>query len=283
MCCWMLDEFGAESQKQAWLPKMNTLEWFASYCLTEPGSGSDAMAMMTNAKEDGDDYLINGSKAFISGNADIFLVMCKTGEKEISCVAVERTSKGLSLGKNEHKMGWNVQPTQMVLFDNVRVPKANLVGKRGQGFKIAMMGLDGGRINIASCSLGGAAFCLEAAKEYMKTRKQFGKSLSDFQYLQFKVAEMATDLHVSRLVTRQAALAIDSNSPNKTTYAAMAKLEATEKCFNIVNGALQLHGGYGYLKDYPIERYFRDLRVHMILEGTNEIMRMIIARKIFQP
>ncbi len=282
MCCWMIDEFGTEAQKQAWLPKMNPLEWFASYCLTEPGSGSDAMAMLTNAREDGDDFVINGSKAFISGDSDIFLVMCKTAENEISCIAVERTTKGLSLGKNEHKMGWNVQPTQMVLFDNVRVPKTNLVGKRGQGFKIAMIGLDGGRINIASCSLGGAAYCLEAAKEYMKTRKQFGKSLSEFQYLQFKVAEMATDLHVSRLITRQAALAIDANSPNKTTYAAMAKLEATEKCFNIVSGALQLHGGYGYLKEYPIERYFRDLRVHMILEGTNEIMRMIISRKIFQ-
>lgn len=283
MCCWMLDEFGSESQKEAWLPKMNNLEWFASYCLTEPGSGSDAMAMITNAKEDGDDFIINGSKAFISGDSDIFLVMCKTAEKEISCIAVERSAKGLSLGKNEHKMGWNVQPTQMVLFDNVRVPKSNLVGTRGQGFKIAMMGLDGGRINIASCSLGGAAFCLDAAKEYMKTRKQFGKSLSDFQYLQFKVAEMATDLQVSRLITRQAALAIDNKSPNKTIYAAMSKLEATEKCFNIVNDALQIHGGYGYLKEYPIERYFRDLRVHMILEGTNEIMRMIISRKIFQP
>jgi len=260
---------------------MNNLDWFASYCLTEPGSGSDALAMVTKAEDDGDDFIINGSKAFISGNSDIFLVMCKTGEKEISCIAVERTTPGLSLGKNEHKMGWNVQPTHAVLFDNVRVPKRNLIGKRGNGFKIAMMGLDGGRINIASCSLGGAAYCLDAAKEYMKTRKQFGKSLSDFQYLQFKVAEMATDLQASRLIVRQAANAIDSNSPNKTIYASMAKLLATDKCFDIVNGSLQLHGGYGYLKDYPIERYFRDLRVHMILEGTNEIMRMIIARKIF--
>jgi len=260
---------------------MTTLDWFASYCLTEPGSGSDALAMTTKATEDGDDFIINGSKAFISGDSDIFLVMCKTGEKEISCIAVERTDKGLSLGKNEHKMGWNVQPTHAVTFDNVRVPKTNLVGKRGNGFKIAMMGLDGGRINIASCSLGGAAYCLDAAKDYMKTRKQFGKSLADFQYLQFKVAEMATDLQVSRLITRSAARAIDNGSPNKTTLAAMSKLEATEKCFKIVDGALQLHGGYGYLKEYPIERYFRDLRVHMILEGTNEIMRMIIARKIF--
>jgi len=279
----MIDEFGNDAQKEQWLRKMCNLEWFASYCLTEPGSGSDAMAMVTNAKEDGDDFVINGSKAFISGDSDIYLVMCKTAEKEVSCIAVERTSKGLSLGKNEHKMGWNVQPTHMVIFDNVRVPKSNLIGKRGHGFKIAMKGLDGGRINIASCSLGGAAFCLDTAKEYLKTRKQFGKSLSDFQYLQFKIAEMATDLQVSRLITRQAAIAIDNNSPNKTTYAAMAKLEATEKCFNIVSEALQFHGGYGYLKEYPIERYFRDLRVHMILEGTNEIMRMIISRKIFQP
>lgn len=282
MCCWMIDEFGSEEQKKSWLPKMTNLEWFSSYCLTEPGSGSDAMAMVTKAEEDGEDYIINGSKAFISGNSDIFLVMCKTGEKEISCIAVERTSKGLSLGKNEHKMGWNVQPTQMVLFDNVRVPKKNLIGKRGNGFKIAMMGLDGGRINIASCSLGGAAYCLDAAKEYMKTRKQFGKPISDFQYLQFKMAEMATDLQVSRIIVRQAAQSIDQKSPNKTIYASMAKLTATEKCFDIVSGSLQMHGGYGYLKEYPIERYFRDLRVHMILEGTNEIMRMIIARKIFQ-
>ena len=281
MCCWMIDTYGNEKQKENWLPKMCNLDWFSSYCLTEPGSGSDAMAMVTKAEEDQDDYIINGSKAFISGDSDIFLVMCKTGEKEISCIAVERNSKGLSLGKNEHKMGWNVQPTQMVLFDNVRVPKSNLIGQKGHGFKIAMSGLDGGRINIASCSLGGAAFCIDAAKEYMKSRKQFGKSLSDFQYLQFKVAEMATELQTSRLITRQAAVSIDNNSVNKTIYAAMAKLHATEKCFNIVNDALQLHGGYGYLKEYPIERYFRDLRVHMILEGTNEIMRMIIARKIF--
>jgi alkylation response protein AidB-like acyl-CoA dehydrogenase len=283
MCCWMIDEYGTEEQKEKWLPHMSTLDSFASYCLTEPNSGSDAMSLKTSAVSDGDDFILNGTKAFISGDSDIFLVMCRTGEKEISCIAVERKEafgKGLSFGKNESKMGWNVQPTQMVIFEQCRVPKRNLIGKLGQGFKIAMSGLDGGRINIASCSLGGAAFCFETAKEYIKQRRQFNKPLSDFQYLQFKIAEMATDLQASRSVTRLAAISIDNNSSDKTVYSAMAKSFATEKCFNIVNDALQLHGGYGYLKEYPIERYFRDLRVHMILEGTNEIMKMIISRNI---
>jgi alkylation response protein AidB-like acyl-CoA dehydrogenase len=283
MCCWMIDEYGNEEQKEKWLPAMSSLDMFASYCLTEPNSGSDAMSLKTSAVSDGDDFIINGTKQFISGDSDIFLVMCRTAEKEISCIAVERKEafgKGLSFGKNESKMGWNVQPTQMVIFENLRVPKRNIIGKLGQGFKIAMSGLDGGRINIASCSLGGAAFCLETAKEYIKQRKQFGKSLSEFQYLQFKIADMATDLQASRSLTRLAAISIDNKSPDKTVYSAMAKNFATDKCFHIVSDALQLHGGYGYLKEYPIERYFRDLRVHMILEGTNEIMKMIISRNI---
>ena len=285
MCSWMVDTYGNEEQKAKWLPKMSTMEIFSSYCLTEPNSGSDAFSMRTTAKLQGDDYIINGTKAFISGDSDIFLVMCKTNENEVSCIAVEREGsfgKGLAFGKNEHKMGWNVQPTQMVIFEDLKVPKRNVIGKIGEGFKIAMSGLDGGRINIASCSLGGAAYSLEAAKEYMKQRKQFGKQLSEFQYLQFKLADMATNIQVSRNITRYAATSIDNNSPDKTVYAAMAKSFATEKCFDVVNDALQMHGGYGYLKEYQIERYFRDLRVHMILEGTNEIMRMIISRNILK-
>ncbi len=285
MCCWMIDQFGSEDQKAKWLPRMSTMEMFGSYCLTEPNSGSDAFSMRTSAKLEGDYYVINGTKAFISGDSDIFLVMCKTKENEVTCIAVEREEsfgKGLSFGKNEHKMGWNVQPTQMVIFEDLKVPKANVVGKVGQGFKIAMMGLDGGRINIASCSLGGAAYCYEAAKDYIKSRKQFGKALSEFQHLQFKLADMATDLQVSRNITRSAAISIDQNSPDKTVYSAMAKNFATEKCFDVVNEALQMHGGYGYLKEYQIERYFRDLRVHMILEGTNQIMKLIISRNLLQ-
>lgn len=286
MCAWMIDTYGNEEQKAQWLPRMSTFDLFSSYCLTEPNSGSDAFAMRTNAKSlDNDYYVLNGTKQFISGDSDILLVMCKTGENEVSCLAVEREGswgKGLSFGKNEHKMGWNVQPTQMVIFEDLKVPKKNIIGKVGEGFKIAMSGLDGGRINIASCSLGGAAYCFEAAKEYMKQRKQFGKPLSDFQYLQFKLADMATELQVSRNITRFAANMIDSKSADKTTYSAMAKNFATEKCFNIVNDALQMHGGYGYLKEYQIERYFRDLRVHMILEGTNEIMKLIISRNILK-
>jgi isobutyryl-CoA dehydrogenase len=285
MCCWMIDTYGTEEQKQKWLPKMSTLEMFSSYCLTEPNSGSDAFSMKTSAKLVDDHYILNGTKAFISGDSDIFLVMCKTNENEVSCIAVEREGnfgKGLSFGKNEHKMGWNVQPTQMVIFDNLKVPKSNVIGKVGEGFKIAMSGLDGGRINIASCSLGGAAYCVEAAKEYIKSRKQFGKQLSEFQHLQFKLADMATILQVSRNIVRNAAISIDNHSPDKTMYAAMAKNFATDKCFNVVSDALQMHGGYGYLKEYQIERYFRDLRVHMILEGTNEIMKMIISRNILK-
>ena len=285
MCCWMIDSFGTEEQKIKWLPRMSSMELFSSYCLTEPNSGSDAFAMRTTAKLEGENYVINGTKAFISGDSDIFLVMCKTNENEVTCIAVERehsTGKGLSFGKNEHKMGWNVQPTQMVIFEDLKVPKENVIGKLGQGFKIAMMGLDGGRINIASCSLGGAAYCFEAAKEYIKSRKQFGKALAEFQHLQFKLADMATNLQVSRNITRSAAISIDQNSPDKTVYSAMAKNFATEKCFDVVNEALQMHGGYGYLKEYHIERYFRDLRVHMILEGTNQIMKLIISRNLLQ-
>ena len=278
----MIDTFGNEEQKSKYLPLMSTLEFFSSYCLTEPNAGSDALSLATSAKEDGGDFVINGTKAFISGNSDIFLVMCRTGEKEISCIAVERDTKGLSFGKNENKLGWNVQPTQMVFFEDCRVPKSNMIGQRGSGFKIAMSGLDGGRINIASCSLGGAAYCIEAAKDYVKGRKQFGQAISEFQHTQFKLAEMSTTLEVSRAITRMAASSIDNKSSDKTVYSAMAKYFATEKCFGVVNDALQLYGGYGYLKDYPIERYFRDLRVHMILEGTNEIMRKIISKHLIK-
>jgi len=283
MCTWMIDAFGNEEQRKKWIPAMAPMDIFASYCLTEPNSGSDAAAMQTTAKKDGGDYLLNGSKCFISGaDSDIFIVMCKTDSKSISAIVVEKGSKGLSFGKLEEKMGWNSQPTSMVIFEDCRVPQSNLLGKEGEGFKFAMKGLDGGRINIASCSLGGAAFCLQAAQDYIKTRKQFGKTLSEFQHLQFKIADMSTDLVSSRLMVRNAARMMDVDHKEKTMYAAMAKRYATDKCFDIVNNALQLHGGYGYLKDYPIERFFRDLRVHQILEGTNEIMRLIISKRLLK-
>lgn len=210
MCCWMIDTYGTEEQKIEWLPKLTTLEYNSSYCLTEPNSGSDALALKTTAKEEGDYYILNGTKAFISGKSDLYLIMCRTGEKEISCIAVQGDTPGLSLGKNEEKMGWNVQPTQMVILENCKVPKKNIIGKPGQGFKIAMSGLDGGRINIASCSLGGAAFALDATIQYTKSRKAFGKAIADFQNTQFKIAEMATILQASRLITRNAAISIDN-------------------------------------------------------------------------
>ncbi|WP_346327377.1 isobutyryl-CoA dehydrogenase [Iodidimonas sp. SYSU 1G8] len=287
MASWMIDNWGGEEQRQKWLPRLTTMELIASYCLTEPGAGSDASSLRTRAVRDGDHYVLNGSKAFISGggHSDIYVVMVRTGEdgpKGISCVVVEKGTPGLSFGAQEKKMGWKSQPTSAVIFDNCRIPVSNLLGKEGEGFKIAMMGLDGGRLNIAACSLGGARACLERAIAYTKERKQFGQAIADFQATQFKLADMATDLEAARLMVHSAAVAVNEKLPGATTKAAMAKRFATDVCFDIVNHALQLHGGYGYIKEYPIERFLRDLRVHQILEGTNEIMRVIISRQILK-
>jgi alkylation response protein AidB-like acyl-CoA dehydrogenase len=263
------------------------MELIASYCLTEPGAGSDAANMRTTARLDGDHYVLNGGKAFISGGgvSDVYVVMARTGgegAKGVSAFVVEKGTPGLGFGANERKMGWNSQPTAAVNFDDCRVPVENRIGDQGDGFRFAMMGLDGGRLNIASCSLGGAAFALDTAKAYLETRKQFGKSLKDFQALQFKLADMATELEAARLMVRNAAAALDRKDPAATRLCAMAKRFATDAGFQIANDALQLHGGYGYLRDYPLERVVRDLRVHQILEGTNEIMRVIIAREMFR-
>ena len=280
----MIDVHGSDYLKEKYLHKLTKFDLFSSYCLTEPDSGSDAQSMKSFAKDNGDHFVLNGSKAFISGagSSDVYLVMCKTGEKEVSCLVLEKGMPGLSFGANEHKLGWNVQPTRVVSFDDVKVPKENLLGKRGQGFKIALQGLDGGRLNIASCSLGGAAACIESTTHYVKQRKQFGQPISNNQHLQFKLAQMATDLEASRLMVRHGARLITEKAPNYTMYCAMAKQFATDKCFFIVNDCLQMHGGYGYLQDYPIERFLRDLRVHSILEGTNEIMMHIVQRTLLK-
>ena len=287
MASWMIDRFGSDELRKRYLPRLTTMELIASYCLTEPGSGSDAAAMRTTAKLDGDDYVLNGGKAFISGGgvSDIYVVMARTGgdgAKGVSAFVVEKGTPGLSFGANERKMGWNAQPTAQVNFDNCRVPVGNRIGQEGEGFRFAMMGLDGGRLNIASCSLGGAQFALDTAKAYLETRNQFGRPLKDFQALQFKLADMATELEAARLMVRRAAHALDSKHPEATKLCAMAKRFATDAGFQVANDALQLHGGYGYLQDYPLERIVRDLRVHQILEGTNEIMRVIIAREMFR-
>lgn len=287
MASWMIDRFGSDDLRKRYLPRLTTMELIASYCLTEPGSGSDAANMRTTAKLDGDHYVLNGGKAFISGGgvSDIYVVMARTGgdgAKGVSAFVVEKGMEGLSFGANERKMGWNAQPTAQVNFDNCRVPVANRIGQEGEGFRFAMMGLDGGRLNIASCSLGGAQFALDTAKAYMETRNQFGKALKDFQALQFKLADMATELEAARLMVRRAAHALDNRHPEATKLCAMAKRFATDAGFQVANDALQLHGGYGYLQDYPLERIVRDLRVHQILEGTNEIMRVIIAREMFR-
>jgi len=283
MSSWMIDRFGNDEQRARMLPKLMTMEHFASYCLTEPGAGSDAAALNTRAVRDGDDYVINGEKAFISGGSasDVYVCMVRTGGEGadgITCIAVEKDAPGLSFGKLEKKLGWNSQPTTAVIFQDCRVPVANRIGEQGDGFKIAMQGLDGGRINIGACSVGGARACLELAREHTKTRKQFGQVLADFQALQFYLADMATDLESARVMLHRAAWMLDNGAPGTTTAAAMAKRLATDIGFEVVNRALQLHGGYGYLKEFPVERYLRDLRVHQILEGTNEIMRVIIAR-----
>jgi len=287
MAAWMIDRFGTAEQRARFLPKLMSMAHFASYCLTEPGSGSDAAALATTARRDGDDYVLNGAKAFISGggSSDIYVAMVRTGErgaKGISCLVVERDAKGLSFGKKEEKLGWHSQPTRAVIFEDCRVPVANRLGKEGEGFAIAMMGLDGGRLNIGACSLGGARAAYEAARGYMLERRQFGQRLADFQALQFKLADMASELDAARLLLWRAAVSLDNGDPEATLHCAMAKRIATDAGFHVTNEALQLHGGYGYLKDFPIERYLRDLRVHQILEGTNEIMRVIIARHLLR-
>jgi alkylation response protein AidB-like acyl-CoA dehydrogenase len=287
MASWMIDRFGADELRRKYLPGLTSMELIASYCLTEPGSGSDAAALKTTAKRDGGDYVLNGAKAFISGGgfSDIYVVMARTGGEGpsgISTLVVPGDTPGVQLGGNERKMGWNAQPTRAVIFDGVRVPAANRLGEEGDGFRIAMAGLDGGRINIASCSLGGAGLALDTAKAHLETRHQFGRALKEFQALQFKLADMATELEAARLMVRSAARALDAGHPEATKRCAMAKRFATDAGFEVANQALQLHGGYGYLKDYPLERIVRDLRVHQILEGTNEIMRVIIARELFR-
>lgn len=283
MSTWMINEFGDEEVRQKYCPKLTSMELIASYCLTEPGAGSDAAALSTKAVLDGDHYVVSGSKSFISGAgaSDIYVVMVRTGvdgPKGISTLVVEKDMPGVSFGANERKMGWNSHPTGVVSFDNVRVPIENRVGAEGDGFKIAMKGLDGGRLNIAACSLGTAQAALDAAVAYSEERKAFGKSINSNQALQFKMADMATNLEAARTFLYQAAWKLDQKSPDATQFCAMAKRFVTDVCFDIVNDALQIHGGYGYLRDYPLERMLRDVRVHQILEGTNEIMRVIIAR-----
>jgi alkylation response protein AidB-like acyl-CoA dehydrogenase len=285
MAAWMIDAFGGEAQRHKFLPKLCSMEHFASYCLTEPDSGSDAASLKTRATRDGDHYVLNGTKAFISGGgvSDVYVCMVRTGEggpRGISCIAVEKGTPGLSYGAQEKKLGWKSQPTAMVMFEDCRVPAENLIGSEGQGFKIAMAGLDGGRLNIAACSIGGAQFCLDSTVEYMRERKQFGTRLADFQALAFRIADYATELQAARLMVHHAASAVTNRAPGATRLAAQAKRFATDVGFDAVNGCLQLHGGYGYLRDHPIERVLRDVRVHQILEGTNEVMRLIVSREL---
>jgi alkylation response protein AidB-like acyl-CoA dehydrogenase len=283
MCAWMIDAYGDEGQRQRFLPKLVTMEHLASYCLTEPGAGSDAAALKTRAVRDGDHYVLDGVKQFISGAgvSDIYVVMARTGGEGpggISTFVVEKGTPGLSFGANEKKMGWNAQPTRAVIMEGCRVPAANRLGPEGIGFRIAMAGLDGGRLNIGACSLGGAQAALDKALSYASERKAFGQSLDRFQALQFRLADMATELEAARSLLWRAAAALDAKTPDATRLCAMAKRVATDTGFEVANAALQLHGGYGYLSDYGIEKIVRDLRVHQILEGTNEIMRLIVAR-----
>ncbi len=286
MCAWMIDAFGDDAQRRQWLPALCRMDRLASYCLTEPGAGSDAAALKTRAVRDGDHYVLNGQKQFISGagnDDDFYVVMARTGEdgpKGVSTLVVEGGTPGLSFGANEKKMGWNAQPTRAVIFENCRVPVANRLGPEGAGFRIAMGGLDGGRLNIGACSIGGAQAALDKALAYMRERKAFGKRLDEFQALQFRLADMASELEAARTLLWRAAAALDAKSPEATTLCAMAKRIATDTGFSVADQALQLHGGYGYLSDYGIEKIVRDLRVHRILEGTNEIMRLIVARAL---
>jgi alkylation response protein AidB-like acyl-CoA dehydrogenase len=285
MASWMLDRFGSDALKAKYLPDLVTMDRMASYCLTEPSSGSDAAALRTKAVRDGDDYVLTGTKQFISGAGenDIYLVMARTreeGPRGISCFVVEKDMPGVSFGAQERKLGWHSQPTAQVNLDGVRVPAENLVGQEGEGFRIAMMGLDGGRLNIGACSLGGAQRCLDEAIRYTRDRKQFGRAIADFQNTQFTLADMDTELQAARALLYTAAAKVTAEAPDKTRFAAMAKRFATDTGSSVVDRALQLHGGYGYLMDYPIERFWRDLRVHSILEGTNQVMRMIIGREL---
>ncbi|MEN9855749.1 MAG: hypothetical protein RLZZ157_875 [Pseudomonadota bacterium] len=285
MASWMIDRFGDQTQRQLYLPRLATMELIASYCLTEPNSGSDAASLTTRAVRDGDDYVLNGTKAFISGAgfSDLYVVMARTGEggpKGISTFLVEKGTKGLSFGKPEKKMGWHAQPTAQIMFDNCRIKDTQRLGAEGAGFSFAMKGLDGGRLNIAACSLGGAQDAFARAFAYAQERQQFGKPLWDFQTMQFKLADMATQLEAARVFLHHAARALDAATPDATKLCAMAKRLVTDTGFGVANDALQIHGGYGYLRDYQVERIVRDLRVHQILEGTNEVMRVIIAREL---
>ncbi|GKS02722.1 acyl-CoA dehydrogenase family protein [Sphingomonas aquatilis] len=287
MAAWMIDRFGSAELKGRFLPDLVSMDKIASYCLTEPGSGSDAAALKTSARRDGDDFILNGTKQFISGAGynDVYVVMVRTGEEKsrgISALVVEKDTPGLSFGAPEKKLGWNASPTAQVIFEDCRVPAANLVGGEGEGFKIAMAGLDGGRLNIGACSLGGAQRCLDEAIRYTKERQQFGQPVAEFQNTQFTLADMATDLEAARALLYLAAAKVTANAPDKSRFSAMAKRLATDNGSAIVDAALQLHGGYGYLKDYPIERFWRDLRVHSILEGTNQVMRMIVGRDLLR-
>ena len=281
----MIGKYCQQSVIDTWCPALVAGKKLASYCLTEPGSGSDAASLKTRAVQEGQDYLVSGSKVFISGagDTDVLVVMTRTGDEGpggITALLIPADAEGVSYGKKEHKMGWNAQPTRMVSFENVRVPVSNRLGEEGQGFAIAMEGLDGGRINIATCSVGTAQQALEDAVAYVTERKQFDSTIADFQNTQFKLADMATELVASRQMIRLAASKLDLGDPQATTYCAMAKRFATDAGFTICNQALQLFGGYGYIKEYPVERYVRDTRVHQILEGTNEIMRVIIGRRL---
>jgi alkylation response protein AidB-like acyl-CoA dehydrogenase len=287
MASWMLDRFGSAEIKARYLPRLVGMEWMASYCLTEPSSGSDAAALRTTATNAGDHWVVNGTKQFISGAGvnDLYLTMVRTGEdgpRGISCLAIEKDMRGVSFGVPEKKTGWHSQPTAALILENVRVPKENLVGGEGQGFRIAMTGLDGGRLNIGACSLGGAQRCLDEAVRYTKERQQFGRAISDFQNTQFMLADMATELEAARALLYLAAAKVTDGAPDRTRFAAMAKRLATDTGSAVADRALQLHGGYGYLQDYPVERFWRDLRVHSILEGTNQIMRLIIGRDLLR-
>jgi alkylation response protein AidB-like acyl-CoA dehydrogenase len=287
MAAWMIDCFGSADLKSRYLPQLNCMEKMAGYCLTEPGSGSDAAALKTSAVLSGDHYVVNGTKQFISGGGvnDVYVTMVRTGAdgpKGISCLVIDKDMEGVSFGTPERKLGWNASPTAQVIFDNVKVPVANRVGAEGDGFRFAMAGLDGGRINIGACSLGGAQRCLDESIKYTKERQQFGQPVAEFQNTQFTLADMATDLEAARALIYMAAAKVTANAPDKSRFSAMAKRLATDNGSSIVDRALQLHGGYGYLKDYPIERFWRDLRVHSILEGTNQVMRMIIGRDLLR-
>ena len=287
MAAWMIDCFGSAELKARYLPDLVSMQKIASYCLTEPGSGSDAAALKTSARRDGDHYIVNGTKQFISGAGynDVYVVMVRTGEektKGVTCLVVDKDTPGLSFGAPEKKLGWNASPTAQVIFEDCRVPVANRVGAEGDGFRFAMMGLDGGRLNIGACSLGGAQRCLDETIAYTKERQQFGQPVADFQNTQFMLADMATDLEAARALLYIAAAKVTANAPDKSRFSAMAKRLSTDSGSEIVNKALQLFGGYGYLRDYPIERFWRDLRVHSILEGTNQVMRMIVGRELLR-